>query len=103
MESPDYRETIANEHVIGNVAQALSDKCDWIYQNLMHQQDVYEGHITCKDKTDSDDVKDLTWSLSNLCRGGFKTSEHWEQYLLAFSAFSNTIFFNNQDVWTESW
>lgn len=100
---------MALEEIIGDVAQTLSNKCELIYQKLIsviHAQEIYEdneGHIVCNNKTDSDDVKDLTWSLSNLCRGGFRTSEHWKQYLAAFTAFSYCIFFNNNDVWTEAW
>ena len=99
---------MAQENLIGAVANALTDKCEAIYSKLtsaVNQDDFQkteDGHITMNSKTDSDDVKDLTWSLANICRGGFKTVEHWEQYLVAFNAFSQCISFNNQEIWSEA-
>lgn len=61
-----------------------------------------DGKIIVNSKIDNDDVKDLTWALANICRGGFKTAEHWEQYLLAFNAFSQCVSFHNQEIWSEA-
>jgi hypothetical protein len=100
---------MAQENLIGDVAQALGTKCEIIYNKLASaiNQDQFKktnsGQITVENKLDSDDVKDLTWSLANICRGGFKTVEHWDQYLQAFNAFSQCINFDNQDIWTEAW
>jgi hypothetical protein len=100
---------MAQENLIGDVAQALASKCDIIYKKLASaiNQDQFKktpnGKIIVENKMDSDDVKDLTWALANICRGGFKTAEKWEQYLVAFNAFSQCINFDNQDIWTEAW
>lgn len=100
---------MAQENLIGDVALALTEKCDIVYNKLnsaINQEQIRKdanGQIICDSKSDSDDVKDLTWSLANICRGGFKTAEHWEQYLLAFNAFSKCIHFDNTDIWTEAW
>lgn len=89
---------MAKLNVISDVAYALLDKCDFVYK-----QAVPGETTTFQTKRDNDDVKDLTWSLSNLCRGGFKTAEYWEQYLAAFNAFSQCIFFENNAIWSEAW
>lgn len=62
-----------------------------------------DGYITIQIKRDAADIRDLTWALSNICRGGFKTVEHWKQYIAAFSAFSQCINFENESIWTEAW
>lgn len=109
IESPMYRESMAQENLIEDIALALSQKCDIVYNKLnsnLDQEQIQKGdhdQIICKSKTDSDDVKDLTWSLANICRGGFRTAEHWKQYLYAFNAFSQCIHFDNQEIWSEAW
>ncbi|CAO3618952.1 unnamed protein product [Mucor hiemalis] len=108
IESPHYRESMAQDQLIGDLAQALIEKCEIIYKNLTsdtNQENAYQvsnEQIIVNNKIDSDDVKDLTWALANICRGGFKTAEHWEQYLLSFNAFSRCIHFNNQEIWSEA-
>ncbi|KAI8641491.1 armadillo-type protein [Parasitella parasitica] len=108
IESPKYRETMAQGNLIGIVAFALAEKCEIVYNKLssaINQELITnndQGQIVCNSKSDTDDVKDLTWSLANICRGGFKTAEHWEQYLLAFDAFSQCVHFDNSDIWTEA-
>jgi hypothetical protein len=100
---------MAQENLIGDVAQALAQKCEMIDHKLATEmnQNQYrrtiEGHVIVDNKVDRDDVKDLTWSLANICRGGFKTAEHWEQYLHAFDAFSMAINYVHPDIWTEAW
>ncbi|GAA5796160.1 hypothetical protein HPULCUR_001529 [Helicostylum pulchrum] len=105
IESPHYRESMAQENLIGDIAQALGQKCDTICSNSTGS-DQYKrsdkGCIIVENKADRDDVKDLTWSLANICRGGFKTAEHWEQYLHAFDAFSKCVSFENVDIWSEA-
>lgn len=99
---------MAQDQLIGDLAQALIEKCEIIYKNLTsdtNQENAYQvsnEQIIVNNKIDSDDVKDLTWALANICRGGFKTAEHWEQYLLSFNAFSKCIHFNNQEIWSEA-
>ncbi|CEP14047.1 hypothetical protein [Parasitella parasitica] len=108
IESPRYREMMAQENLIGIIALALTEKCEIVYSKLnlaMNQGRITkndQGQIVCNSKSDTDDVKDLTWSLANICRGGFKTAEHWEQYLVAFNAFSQCVHFDNSDIWTEA-
>ncbi|KAI9469915.1 MAG: armadillo-type protein [Benjaminiella poitrasii] len=108
IESPSYRERMAQSNLIGDVAQALLTKCEIVYNKLNADLDEEQlpiddrSQIRCKSKEDSDDVKDLTWSLANICRGGFKTVEHWEQYLEAVNAFSLCIHFDNEEIWTEA-
>ncbi|KAL9556260.1 hypothetical protein PS6_002422 [Mucor atramentarius] len=108
IESPGYRESMAQEDLIGGVADALAEKCEIVYNKLnsaINQEHITKddhGQIVCNSKTDTDDVKDLTWSLANICRGGFKTAEHWKQYLKAFNAFSQCIHFDNNDIWSEA-
>lgn len=100
---------MAQENLIGDIAQALIQKCDIIYNKLNSaiHSDQYKksdkGYIIVDNKADRDDIKDLTWSLANICRGGFKTAEHWEQYLNAFEAFSRCVTFENQEIWSEAW
>ncbi|KAI8971650.1 armadillo-type protein [Mycotypha africana] len=107
IESPTYRELMAQEGLIGDIAAALNFKCDTIYANLngtLNLQDVKHtaGDVILDDKADLDDVRDLTWSLANVCRGGFKTVEHWQQYRTAFDALSQCINFHHDDIWTEA-
>ncbi|KAI7907269.1 armadillo-type protein [Cokeromyces recurvatus] len=108
IESPSYRERMAQSNLISDIAQALTIKCEIVYNKLNAELDQEQipiderGQIRCKSKEDSDDVKDLTWSLANICRGGFKTIEHWEQYLVAVNAFSQCIHFDNEEIWTEA-
>lgn len=100
---------MAQENLIGDVAQALAQKCEMIAHKLSSglDQDQYrltlDDHIVVDNKVDRDDIKDLTWSLANICRGGFRTVEHWEQYLHAFDAFSMAINFVHNEIWTEAW
>lgn len=90
---------MAKLDIIGDIARALLEKCEPVCSN----QHIIEGTNTIYDnKRDNDDIKDLAWSLSNLCRGGFKTLEFWEQYLLAFNAFTRCLFFDNNKVWSEA-
>lgn len=108
IESPRYRESMAQENLIGGVADALAEKCEIVYNKLnsaINQEHITkgdQGQIVCNSKSDTDDIKDLTWSLANICRGGFKTAEHWEQYLKAFNAFSQCIHFDNHEIWSEA-
>ncbi|KAI8379001.1 armadillo-type protein [Blakeslea trispora] len=108
IESPRYRESMAHDNLIGDIAQALSDKCHMIatkLQSAINQDRISQddqGQIICHSKPDAEDIKDLTWSLANVCRGGFRTVEHWEQYLIAFQAFSQCINFENRDIWSEA-
>lgn len=101
---------MANHHIIDSVAQALISKCQIVFSKAASP--IHEDHVTRSNtglimfqnsKSDTDDVKDLTWSLANICRGGFKTIEHWEQYLTAFLAFCQSIMFDNQEIWSEAW
>lgn len=93
---------MAQENLIGDIAQALGQKCDTITSSGQYKRSD-KGCIIVENKADRDDVKDLTWSLANICRGGFKTAEHWEQYLHAFDAFSKCVSFENVDIWSEAW
>ncbi|KAI7893062.1 armadillo-type protein [Mucor mucedo] len=108
IESPDYRSSMAQENLIGDVAEALTEKCESIAYKLANginaeqYRTTLDGYIIVEDKVDRDDVKDLTWSLANICRGGFKTVEHWEQYLHAFDAFSVAINYVHKDIWREA-
>ncbi|KAG2229624.1 hypothetical protein INT48_001231 [Thamnidium elegans] len=105
VDSLHYRESMVQENLIGDIAQALGQKCDSICSKLT-SSDQYrqsdKGSIIVDNKADRDDVKELTWSLANICRGGFKTAEHWEQYLQAFDAFSKSVSFESIDIWSEA-
>lgn len=101
---------MAQENLIGDVAHALTEKCQSIAHKLAnntntteHYRTTVDGHIIVDNKVDRDDVKDLTWSLANICRGGFKTVEHWEQYLHAFDAFSVAVNYVHPEIWGEAW
>jgi hypothetical protein len=103
MDSATYREDMAKLNVIGDVATSLLQKCELVYQQILQNPELDQNKIIFRNKRDCDDVKDLTWSLSHLCRGGYQTAEYWEQFLFAFDALSQCLFFEIPIIWSDSW
>ncbi|KAI8876356.1 ARM repeat-containing protein [Backusella circina FSU 941] len=101
IDAPSYREQLANNNFINDLSKVLLLKLSNINPLLISQHEDTEV-ATLMPGEDYDQIKNLTWSLGTLCRGGFKTSEHWEQYLTAFYALREVVYLDNSPIWMEA-
>ncbi|KAI8098666.1 armadillo-type protein [Halteromyces radiatus] len=100
-ESPALRELLLTNSAIGAVANVLDSVCDEIMDDAI-ERSYSSGRVTIRDHDLCIDVKALTWSLSNMCRGGFRTADYWDMYLPAFYSLSQCAIFDHKDIWIDS-
>lgn len=59
------------------VANVLENVCSDILDESL-ERSYTTGRVTIRDQDLCVDVKALTWALSNMCRGGFRTADYWD-------------------------
>lgn len=62
------------------VANVLDTVCTDILDDAL-ERSYSTGRVTIRDSDLCIDVKALTWALSNMCRGGFRTAEYWNMVI----------------------
>jgi hypothetical protein len=59
------------------VANVLESVCSDILDESLDRSHI-TGRVSIRDQDLCVDVKALTWALSNMCRGGFRTADYWD-------------------------
>ncbi|KAI9314337.1 armadillo-type protein [Dichotomocladium elegans] len=99
-ESPTLREELMRKRAIEVVSQVLSQVCDVTYDEAVIWSGVPK-RISIMDDNLRVDIKALTWSISNMARGGFRTADYWDLYISAFEALSKAILFDHKELWID--
>ncbi|CDH49898.1 importin subunit alpha-1-like [Lichtheimia corymbifera JMRC:FSU:9682] len=99
-ESAALREELMRKGAITAVAHVLSLVCDETYDESI----IWSGstkRVTILNEDLRTDIKALTWSISNMARGGFRTADFWDMYIPAFEALSKAILFDHRELWVD--
>lgn len=75
-ESATLRERLLHQNAMSAVIQVLRTLYDQIAQ--VSAADSMNPIAVIREKGAHADVRVLTWTVSNMCRGGFKTKELWQ-------------------------
>ncbi|KAF7726022.1 Importin alpha subunit (Karyopherin alpha subunit) (Serine-rich RNA polymerase I suppressor protein) [Apophysomyces ossiformis] len=100
-ESAPFRELLADNSALTAVSNALNDEFDYIYDEA-ERASYQSGHLRIVDPDVCADIKAMTWAISNMSRGGFRTAEHWAMYVSTFNVLSKYIVFEHKDLWIEA-
>ncbi|ORX56437.1 ARM repeat-containing protein [Hesseltinella vesiculosa] len=100
-ESPHLREQLLEQNSLVMIALVLQDTCQDIIDTI-HKSASLHLRLTIANHNILSDVKALTWSLSNMSRGGFRTANYWDRYVPAFNALALCICFEHKDVWVDA-
>ncbi|CAO3646463.1 unnamed protein product [Cunninghamella echinulata] len=100
-ESSNLRELLMREDAISTVAKVLEDACNDILDTAI-ERSYHTGKVIIRDYDVCTDIKALTWALSNMCRGGFRTADYWRMYIPAFKTLTRCITFDHKDIWIDS-
>ncbi|KAI8334006.1 armadillo-type protein [Chlamydoabsidia padenii] len=100
-ESASLRELLMTNNALEIVANVLENVCSEILDDSI-ERSYNTGRVTIRDQDLCVDVKALTWALSNMCRGGFRTADYWDMYLPAFHALSQCVIFDHKDIWIDA-
>lgn len=65
------------EDAITVVAKVLDNACNDIIDSAILRS-YSTGKVVIRDYDLCTDIKALTWALSNMCRGGFRTADYWQ-------------------------
>ncbi|KAG2226823.1 hypothetical protein INT45_005788 [Circinella minor] len=99
-ESPQLRQLLIQNDALGAVAQVLLDLTTKAKEDA-REYGCYGDTTTIFDDEMLTDIKALTWTISNMSRGGFYTADYWSKYLVAFDALSQCILFDHSDLWID--
>ncbi|CAO3628611.1 unnamed protein product [Cunninghamella blakesleeana] len=100
-ESSNLRELLMREDAMTVVAKVLDDACNDIMDPAV-QRSYSTGKVVIRDYDLCTDIKALTWALSNMCRGGFRTADYWQMYVPAFKVLTRCTTFDHKDIWIDS-
>lgn len=76
-ESASLRERLLHQNAMNAVIQVLKSLYEQILQ-VSSSENTTDHMKVIREKGAHADVRVLTWTISNMCRGGFKTKELWQ-------------------------
>ncbi|CAO3587032.1 unnamed protein product [Absidia cylindrospora] len=100
-ESASLRELLMTNNAMDFVATVLDNICSDVLDDAL-ERSYSTGRVTIRNSDLCIDIKALTWALSNMCRGGFRTAEYWDMYLPAFHSLSQCVIFDHKDIWIDA-
>ncbi|KAI8060928.1 armadillo-type protein [Gongronella butleri] len=101
-ESPHLRELLLEHDSLVMVALVLQHTAQEIMEQLSESTKSVHDRVLISHHATLNDVKALTWSLSNMSRGGFLTANYWDKYVPAFNALTHCVSFDHKDIWVDS-
>ncbi|PHZ08960.1 ARM repeat-containing protein [Rhizopus microsporus ATCC 52813] len=93
-ESPAYREELMTKGSSTAIVNVLNDIYEDIY-DLALRDGRGRGRLYLLDNDYDVSTESLLWSLSNMARGGYRTADYYENYLIMFDAFAKYVMFEN--------
>ncbi|CAM0138670.1 unnamed protein product [Umbelopsis sp. WA50703] len=100
-ESAALRERLLHQNAMSAVIQVLRALYDQIAQVSAAEHSANPITVI-REKGAHADVRVLTWTVSNMCRGGFKTKELWQLYIPAFEVLSDMTLLDDVEICTDA-
>ncbi|KAH8551855.1 armadillo-type protein [Umbelopsis sp. PMI_123] len=100
-ESAPLRERLLHQNAMNAVIEVLKAIYEQIVQ-VSSSENTTDLTKVIREKGAHADVRVLTWTISNMCRGGFKTKELWQLYIPAFEILSEMTLLDDPEICTDA-